>query len=79
MAEVSIKISDELEQKLAGLSDLVLAKLFEKALKSELERRERKDALEKLNDLFKNSELTDKDCLFLGEQVKEDLAKRLQE
>ena len=49
----------------------------EVARESFLEAMKRQEALDKLNELFKNSELTEEDCLRLGEQVKEDLFKRL--
>ena len=78
MAEISISISDELKDKASSLSKEALAKLFERALLLDLERREREEALAKLKDLFKHSKLTNEDCLSLGEQVKADLAKRLQ-
>lgn len=78
MAEISIRLPSELKEKASSLSEESLAKLFEKALRSDLERREREEALSKLKDLFKNSKLTDEDCLSLGEKVKKDLFKRLQ-
>lgn len=78
MAEISVKIADELKDKVDSLSEEALAKLFEKALRSDIERRERESALKKLKELFKHSKLTDENCLLLGEQVKEDLYKRLQ-
>jgi len=49
----------------------------EVARESFLETVKKQEALQKLNELFKNSKLTDEDCLRLGEQVKDDLYKRL--
>ena len=78
MAQQYIDISDELKQEASKFPDLALAKIFEKALKSELEERAKRQLiLLALNKLLENSKLTEEDCIRLGREVNEGMYKQL--
>lgn len=80
MKEICIKIPDELSEDLSKHSDIALSKVFEKALKSEIEERTKRQLLLlALNKLLENSELSDEDCLRLGRESNEGMYKRLKE
>ena len=74
MASIALKISDEFESivnKLPWVNWSEIAR--EELLKDVI----RDKALRKLDELFKDSKLTDADCLKLGRQLKQDMLKRL--
>ena len=77
MATLSFKVSDDLKRKSSQFSDVALAEIFERALQINLEKKERDEALETLNDLFRDSTFNDEDCFTLGEKLKEDLYESL--
>ena len=80
MAEICIKIPDELSNEISKHSDIALAKIFERAVKEELEERTKRQLLlSALNKLLENSKLSDEDCLKLGREVNEGMYKRLKE
>jgi len=74
MPSVTLTLPKEVKSE---LKEFIWINWSEVARESFLEAVKRQEALQKLNELFKNSKLTDEDCLRLGEQVKEDLYKRL--
>tara|TARA_Y100000034_G_C6852327_1_gene386791 strand:+ start:131 stop:385 length:255 start_codon:yes stop_codon:yes gene_type:complete len=78
MPELSIPISEELKQESSKLPKPALTKIFEKALRSELEERsERQLILSAVNKILENSKFTDEDCLRLGREVNEGMYEQL--
>ncbi len=75
-----MNISDELKQEISKFPDLALSKIFEKALRAELQERvKRQIILSALDKLFENSKLTEEDCLRLSREVDEGMFKQLKE
>ena len=80
MAELKLKIPDDLEEDIGKHSNISWSKVFEKAAKEQLaEVAKRQLILSALNKLFANSKLTDKDALELGRKVNESMYNRLKE
>ena len=82
MVELKIKIPDELEREMEGLPEdksmFVLEAIEEKLSEKKLERSRafRKLLLSVFNRMTSNSKLTDEDCLRLGREVNEELARK---
>ena len=82
MPELKIKIPEELEREMEGLPEdksmFVLEAIEEKLSEKKLERSRafRKLLLSVFNRMTSNSKLTDEDCLRLGREVNEELAKK---
>lgn len=74
MPSTTLTLPEEIKSE---LKKFIWVNWSEVARESFLEAVKRQEALEKLNELFKNSKLTDEDCLRLGEQIKDELYKRL--
>jgi len=82
MAELVIKIPDELEREIEELaadkSKFALEAIKERLAELKLEKSKafRKLLLTVFNRMTENSKLSDEDCLRLGREVNEELAKR---
>ncbi|HID20551.1 MAG TPA: hypothetical protein EYP28_06420 [Methanophagales archaeon] len=82
MAELRLKISEELEEEIEKLpadkSKFALEAIEERLTELKLERSKafRKLLLSVFNRMTENSKLSDEDCLRLGREVNEDLARR---
>jgi hypothetical protein len=74
MAEICIKVPDELKDKISNFSELAFARIIEKAIDSELEKER---LFEELEELTKNSDLSDEDCERFNELVKKRFLKKL--
>ena len=78
MAEICINLSDELQEKASKFPNLALAKIFERALESELEERTKRELiLSAVNKILENSEMTDEDCEKLGRIANEGMFRQL--
>jgi len=80
MAELKLKISEDLKEEISKHSDIPWSDIFEKAVKEELaERAKRQLILSALDKLLENSKLTEEDALELGRKVNEGIYGRLKE
>ena len=76
MVQLSIDVPDELEKQAEELN-LNLSKLIVELTKQELLKRlKRSKELKELDEVLKNSELTEEDCLRLGRELKERIWER---
>jgi hypothetical protein len=79
MAELKLKISEDIKRKLEKYSDIKLSEVVERALRKELEEREKaRLLLIALDKVLKGNKLTKSDALKLGEKIKEGMWKRYQ-
>jgi hypothetical protein len=79
MAELKLKISEDIKRKLKKYPGIKLSEVVERALRKELEEREKaRLLLIALNKVLKGSKLTESDALKLGEKIKEGMWKRYQ-
>lgn len=74
MATITLAVDEELKM---DMKDFPWVNWSELAREELLEESKRKEALHKLDEIFKNSELTDEDCLKLGRQLKQGMLRRL--
>lgn len=74
MPNITLSISEELKKQIDDLPELNLSESMRKFL---CEKVKRAFLLKKLDKLLENSELTEEDCLRLGDEVKEKAWKRL--
>lgn len=76
MVSVAVRISDDLK---SIINELPWINWSELAREEVLERAKRHLLLKKLDKMLEKSELTEEDCLRLGEKVKEGMWKRYKE
>ncbi len=74
MVSTTFSIDGESKHNMERFSWVNWSEVARRLLLKEIKKQE---ALQKLDELFKNSDLTEKDCLKLGEQLRDDLSKRL--
>ncbi len=70
MPNITISVSEDLKKKIEGLPELNLSEAIREFLAKKVERAV---LLKKLDKMLENSELTEEDCLKLGEKVKEQI------
>ena len=73
MPNITLSISDELKKQLEELPELNISESMRKFLSEKVKRAL---LLKKLDKILENSELTEEDCLKLGDKIKEDVLKR---
>lgn len=73
MVSITLSVSKELKQKMERFAWLNWSALAREAF---VKRMKQLEILDKFDKDFENSELTDADCLELGEQLKQDMLKR---
>jgi len=79
MAELKLKVSPDVKEEIDKHSDVEWSEIFEKAVKHELEERNKRQLLLfALDKVLGHSKLTEKDALELGEKAKEGMWKRFQ-
>ena len=76
MVSMTVAVADELKLRIERFSWVNWSELSREEI---LRRVERDEALAKLDELTKNSKLTDKDCLELGKLIKESMWKSYKE
>ena len=76
MANITLAVSEELKH---DMQDFPWVTWSEAAREMLLESLERHKALEELDELLKDSKLTDEDCEEFGERLKRGVWKRIQE
>ncbi|MEA3378381.1 MAG: hypothetical protein U9Q69_01955 [Nanoarchaeota archaeon] len=74
MASVTFAIPKDVKLGIKELSWVNWSEAAREELVSDIKRSK---ALQKLDELFKDSKITDEDCLMLGRQLKKDMRKRL--
>ena len=78
MAELKLRIPDELKEDIEKHSNIAWSKVFEDAAREKLDERvKRKQILAELDNLLRDSQLSEKDALRLGLKVNEGVHKRL--
>jgi len=79
MAELKVKVSPDVKEEIDRHSDVEWSSVFEKAVRQELEERNKRQLLLfALDKVLGQSKSTEKDALELGEKVKEGMWKRYQ-
>ncbi len=73
MVSLTLSIPKEFKQKMDKFEWLNWSSIAREAFAKRIKQLE---ILDKFDELFKNSELTDEDCIRLGRQLKEDMLKR---
>ena len=73
MPNITLSVSEELKQQLDQLPEINFSESVRKFLS---EKAKRALLLKKLDKMLENSELTEEDCLRLGDKVKEGMWKR---
>jgi len=73
MPNITLSISDELKKQLEELPELNVSESMRKFLSEKVKRAL---LLKKLDKILENSELTEEDCLKLGDKIKEGVWKR---
>lgn len=66
MAEFVVKIPEEMIKRMTGFSEINWSKIAQRAI---FEEYRKLSVIRLFDDLFKNSKLTDEDCLKLGKEV----------
>lgn len=80
MPELKLNVSKDVKEEIEKHSNIEWSKVFESAAKHELkERANRQLLLFAMDRILKNSKLTEKDALRLGEEAKERMWKRYKE
>jgi len=74
MVSITLSVPKEVKQKMDKFTWLNWSALAREAF---VKRMKQLEILEQFDELFKDSELTDEDCIKLGRQLKEDMLKRL--
>ena len=79
MDELKLKIPPDIKEEIDKHSEIEWSKVFEKAVKHELEERAKRQLLLfALDKVLGQNKLTEKDVLELGEKVKDGMWKRFQ-
>jgi hypothetical protein len=73
MPNITLSISEELKSKLDELPEINFSESMRKFLEEKVKRAL---ILKKLDKMLENSQLTEEDCLKLGDKIKEDIWKR---
>ena len=76
MVSITLSVPKEFKQKMDEFEWLNWSSIAREAFAKRMKQLE---ILEGLDELFKNSELTDEDCIKLGRQLKKDMFKRLKQ